>query len=327
MAFSKLKNGAAAVPPAAPAPQAAAPAPTPAPVAKPAPAPVVHEAVVEKEERALAVGFFDGNAGADLAAGLMAVTEVQDQAPNGMLFPILQLAGGKSGGTFAPIDAVEQAVADQLPQGKKPIECVFLGYRTELAAWPVGYDDRGEDTGRPAWSCAIPCHNPHIAKLVAEACGNYQFTKRVDKRQWDFATSDIGHLRATLQLLVYLPSVDDVIVIQTPGHYTSWKSSIENLSKQVDPKTKVLGQFPCVIRAKSTPKNINGFETTEHVLTFDAALTETGAGWYKQMVAWREVVRANPEQKAAIEEWMSGADRPATDAMLARIKKASIFKP
>lgn len=328
MAFSKLKTG--STPATAPAPVAAAPEPiktvqavvdTPAP--KAAPAPVVEKAVAVAEpasSNALSTLLAGGGG---MAASLLAVIGVEDKAPSQLLFPILAL---NKSGMFCPIAAVPKEIADQMPQGKKDVEAVFVAYRTEIAAWPAGYDPAGEK-GNPVYSFAISSNDVKLSKLATEACGNYQFTKKDNKPAWDYNASGIGHVRPMMAMLVYLPSVDDLIVVQTPSHYSSWKTTVANLGKHVDPKTGALNQMPCLLRPVSTAKNVNGFDITENTIEFLSQMNATGKAWWEKYAAFLETLKQDEVRLAALREWLECGDKPATDEIVERLQKASVFKP
>jgi hypothetical protein len=296
----------------------------PAYVAPATPAVRPQRAVVERQAQNQ-IAVFDDNGGVNMAAALMAITEGGGRGE--LLFPILQLTGGNGGGAFTPIKSVPQEVADQMPQGKKPIDCVFIGYRTELAAWPVGYNDRGAEGGQPVWSMAVPCNAPDDSRLVRGACSSYQFTPGDNKAGWDHAVSGIGHIRPTMQLLVYLPSVNDLIVVQTPSHFISWQQTMENLKKMVDPKTGLLNQFPCVLRAISEPKIIKGNNTTQHTIEFTSALNEAGAGWWKQYGGWRQAAKQDQEIVEKVNQWLNALDKPIDDTLRQTLKKAESYRP
>lgn len=331
MSFSKLNTGAATAATGAASfsklgKTVAAPAAPP-----PAPAPVVAAAVeveVEVVEPAAvqaavqnSVSIFTG--GGSAAAALLAITEMPNAAP--VVFPVLMVSGGNAGGMFTPAGFVDEAVANQLPQGKKPVDCVFMGYRTELSAWPSGFLDR-KDGDKPVWTLAVSCADAPGAVLVGEAAKSYQFTKGTNKGGWDYAQSGLGHLRPTLQLLVYLPSVDDVIVVQTPAHFTSWKSTMDNLKKLMDPKTNALSQAPVQLRIISTPKIINGNSVTEHVIDFAVMANDTGKEWYSAYAKYILTAANDAEVREKIENWVNCADRPITDDLRGLLKKAGSFK-
>jgi hypothetical protein len=260
-----------------------------------------------------------GNGG--MGKSVLAVITKADEA-RGLMFPVLQLAGGNSGGSFAPIKAVPEEVANQMPQGKKPFEGFIVAYRSEMVSWPVGFDDK-EDDSRPVWSVAVPSDDAVGADLLRNAGKRYQFTKNVDKSKFDHAQSGVGHARPQLQLLVWLPDVEDLIVVQTPSHFESWRKTAEQLNRNADPKTGEVLKFPALLRPVSTVKNINGFTVTEHAIDITAMLNEAGAALAQKFAAWREKAKLDPELVNKVGEWASCGDHPRTPELDAILKKCA----
>lgn len=319
MGFSKLKT--AAVPAAKVEPpktvvvEREVYTPPPAPVKTVAEHVETAHALATVTERGMAA-FDGGSMGKNVLAAIASVDE------RSLLFPILALSGGSSGGAFAPIKAVPEEIANQMPQGKKPFEGFVLGYRTEIVAWPAGFDDR-EEGSKPSWSVAISSEDAAGAELVKKACKQYQFTKNDAKGKFDFADSGVGHIKPVLQLLVWLPDVEDLIIVQTPAHFESWRKTAEQLNRNADPKTGEVLKFPALIRPVSTPKNINGFATTEHIIDITAMLNDAGAKLFGRFSAWREGAKQNPEIVANVGSWVQGLDAPRTDEINAILQKAA----
>jgi hypothetical protein len=262
--------------------------------------------------------------GVDASAALNAITELANSGTP-VVFPTLNVKGGNAGGSMEPAKFVAQEVADQLPQGKKPVDGVFMGYRSALNAWPVGYNDRTEGD-KPVFSVAISCGDAEGAGLMGVAAKSYQYTKGDLKGKWDAADSGIGHLLPSMEIMMYVPAVDDIVIITTPAKFTSWTGTNANLNKLVDPKTKQLLQQPVQVRVVSTPKTVNGNPITEHVLDFNVVATETGKEWYQKYAQFIQQAAADEELREKIENWVNGADRPLTDAIRAVLTKASTFK-
>jgi hypothetical protein len=278
-----------------------------------------------RAERGLAVLHSARSVG---SKALMAIIDSSDDVRQ-LMFPVLQLAGGNSGGSFAPIKAVPEDVANQMPQGKKPFQGYILGFRTEIVAWPVGFDDK-EEGAKPSWSVVIPSEDitgenvpPRVQRIreySRKACKNYQFTKNVDKgTKFDFATTERGHLRPALQLLVWLPDVQDIIVVSTPSNFESWRKTAEQLARNADPKTGETIQFPATMKPIATVKNVNGNTITEHVIDIAAMLNQAGADVVKAFGEWREQALKDPELVQKVGDWMNGVDAPITEAHADRL--------
>lgn len=327
MGFSKLKTGTPLAATAAAPVKVVAPAPAAAPIktvtATVAPVEVLTSVTTLAAAETTGSELSVFGAIEDMSAALATIIDLPRNAPAG--FPVLQISGGASGGAFTPASFVAQEIANQLPQGKKPIDCVFMCYRTELSSWPVGYDDK-TDGDRPVFSLAVSYKDVPGSKLAGEAAMAYQYTPKANKKSWDYASSGFGHMRTALQLLVYLPSVDDIIIIQTTQHYTSWKGSLENLGKCRDSKTGVLTQFPCQIRPVSIPKTINGNSVTEHTIDFAVQATDSGKQWWDAYAAFKKNAAGDNEIREKIEAWVNCTDRPLTDSLRAVLQKAAAFK-
>lgn len=305
MAFSKLKTG-------------------PATVAKPTPAPVVKAAEVVKDIEVVAevvttntptaapvantLALF-GQTFAGMGNALSVLTDLEDFKPS--TFPVLTLTGGKTGGLFSPASYVAEEVANQLPQGKKPINAIFMGFRTEVVSWAEGYKEGQTETAKPLFTVAISGMNAELTKQAAAAAKAYQYTKGDQKSaKYDFATTQVGHLGVSLALLVYLPEVDDVIEIKTPSKYASWLNTMENLKRQATDGQ--LGQFPCVLRPVSVSKVVNGWDINEHSIDFVKKIDAESKGWYEAYTAYIAKAAADPEMRENLESWVNGTDRPMT---------------
>lgn len=261
-------------------------------------------------------GAGDGKA----ASALMALTEVTDNS--GDFFPVLQQTSGDQGGTLVPPPFVAQDIANLLPQGRKTITCMYLAYRTSIIAWPDKYDKDAEEPpeGRkPAWQCNISCHDAEGMKLAMEACKKYQYCKKELKGNFDFAASEVGHLRCSLQLLVYFRDTNDVLIIQTPNHFNSVEKTGDQLKRQVNAATGNIDPFPCKISPKTESVKtwkVHSLEIAQHL----------DKPTWTAFEEWEKGVREDPEKMAKILEWINCADRPITDEIKARLRKAATLQ-
>lgn len=260
-------------------------------------------------------------------SALMAVTEDQgggQQSP----FPVIEVTGGNTGGLFSAVKGTaDQELLDQLPQGGKPVKGIFLAYRTELTSWPEGYNEGAENKPKPCWASTIPSGAAGDAQLANKACEAYQFTKKDEKVKFDYATSEIGHVRPTFQMLVFLAEINDVVVVALPGYFSSWVETQKSLRLLVDPETRQLSQFPCCIRVVS--KEVSNKAKTQtwmvhHCDVTQAVDNQTKAAWEKYQ-PWVEALQSAPEKMALFQEWLDGADKPMTDVHRAALRKASVI--
>lgn len=283
--------------------------------------PTVEAAATPVEERGLST--FGEGMGAN---ALMQV--IEENASRKMLFPILQVAGGNSAaaGTYGPIEKTDADLAARMPVGNKgrPFNGVFLGYRTEILAWALGYNDPkpADDDGRPAWSGVLDPRNAEDAKLVLKASEAYHFTKTIEKSP---KFNGVGHPRPSLQILVYVKDVGP-IVVQLPGHHFSWTKTLASLSRHTDPATKALGQFPAVFRVDVEDKTINGNPTKTTSLGIDQFVSDEAKALWTEFQTWRDAVKNDPEKAAEIRGWLTGEDHPITDTVRDKLKACAALK-
>lgn len=256
------------------------------------------------------------------ASSMLAVIAQADQG-GGPVFPTLTVTGGAQGGTFTPMKGMDQAISDQLPQGLKPVECVFIAYRTELAAWPCGYDDRSEDDKHPSWSVAVSAGDVNGSKLIEAACNAYQFTPKAEKSKFDYEANKIGHIRPSLQLLVWEKNTKDLLIVQATAGYESWTESLKNLAKLADPQTGEIKQVPLSIRVRTEDRKNKSFQWKVHMLAPEVNVAG-GASLLKAYAEWRQTVP--PEKAGQVIDWMNAADRQMTDDIKRALELAGSWK-
>jgi hypothetical protein len=255
----------------------------------------------------------------------MAVISAAD-AGQGLQFPLLMVAGGAQGGTIAPHKSVPPEIANSMPQGKMPIEGIFIGLRTDLSSWPTGYDDRDPNAEQqPLWSVAVSAHDQVGALAVQDACKQYQFTKKDDKAIFDAAKSGVGHIKPTLQMLVWSKMLGDLVVVQSPASYESWIEGLRGIMRLADPQTGALNQFPMSMRITSVPRSSKaGNSWLVHVFSVDVAPNATGVEMMNTFKAWRAGL---PEEKVKqVNEWLAASDRPMMPNIMEALTKAKTLR-
>ncbi len=248
------------------------------------------------------------------------------EGPQRLPFPVVQVSGGNgsSAGQFGPLAGTPDDVALKLPAGRGTISGIFVGYRTEVIAWATGYLNRDpESDGRPAWQGVLNPQNADDARLVADAVAAYQFTPNKDKGAFD----PVGHARPSLQLLMFLPKLNDLVVIQAPAHQQTWALTTQSLKRLIDPQSKVLGQFPCTVKPQVDDRKANGFEWKVTSLVVSQLLTDESKAWWDSYQAWREQVKLDPNKVATVREWLSGQDRPITDEIRSKLQAVAALAP
>ncbi len=300
------------------------------PPADPGDIPAEAEALPPQPQASRALSLFGKQ---NAASALLAVTEQSDGGAKSP-FPVIQVTGGPTGGLFAAVKGTaDQDILDQLPQGNKPIKGFFLAYRTTLVAWPEGWKGEDEKTegenekSRPCWTAVIPAGAVADAQLAYKACEAYQFTPGDDKAKFDFAGSDVGHVRPQLQMLVFLPDIEDVAVVQAPAYFTSWVETQKTLRLLVNPETKQLDQFPCCIRVvtKDAKSKKSGRVWKNHHCDVTQAVDAVTKKAWDLYQPWVAKLQEDAERMALFQTWLDGSDEPVTDEIRARLRKASVI--
>ncbi len=226
---------------------------------------------------------------------------------------MLTISAGNQGGVFVPAPFVEQSIADQLPQGKKPFDAVFIGYRLAVSSWPVGYDSNNTE-GKPVWSCAIAANNQADAVSLVRCARQYQYTSTLNRPKFDHATSGVGHVRPQVEVLAYIPELDGLVVVSTPSNFGSVESTLAGFQNLTDKSTGAIGQFPASFRPLSEDKSSkkSGQSWKVHRLEVTSSTNQTSPAWTKYE-AWRNGAAQDPAVVATVRQWLAADDRPMTD--------------
>lgn len=334
--FSMLKKAAAtqAAAPSTPVAPAAAPAPTPAPVPEtpaPAPAPaakvtkvtkVAAPAPAPKAETAVAT-VAPANFAVKLAAKnkILAIVAAAESDSGDFVEPIpaLVLKGGDSGGITVPAKGVPAEVAKQLPQGKTPILAQLLSYRLLVQAWPTHYDDRQEGD-RPTIDCAIPPGDADLAIAAMKGAENFNFCPKDQKPKWAATNGGPGILHPFLELLVYWPTADDVILLRTCPHFKTATTMAQALAGLCDTDGNLIQQ-PIFFEPVTAPWYD---KRVYHYWKLTPQINEAGKECHEKHAAWHEQVgETRPDLVATMMAWFSGEDKPVSDEHRALIMQAA----
>ena len=328
--FSRFAKGATAPTPATPVPAAAAPAPAPAVVVEPE---VITPATVQAPPAAPAVGGFRGLA--PLKANVLAAIAARaDETPTFTEpFPHITLKGGNAGGQVVPTKSTEanfRDLANQLPQGKQPVFGVLMAVRAEAIAWPSGQDDdapaatpgAAAEKARPVINCALSLADTDGITALVAGSENFQFASReIKAAKWATAAGGPGHLRPVFQMLVWLPSVGECIVVQLAPLLKTFQEMAKQLQKVMDSTTGELRPVP----VKLSPTTAPWYDTNVfHYFALDVAADAKGKEAYTAYTAWLADVQANrPDMVAGITDWYNGDDKPASDADVEKLTRAA----
>lgn len=250
---------------------------------------------------------------------LAAMTAKESQ----LIYPVVQIAGGEAGGAYAPITSISDETAKLLPQGRGTFPAMFIGWRLEVQAWPVGYNQRSEEGNAPSWSCAISQDNADDTDLARRAAEAIQYTKSTDREKFNFEESGAGHICVTFQVLLYATELDDFFVLQTPQNLDAVKESMEFMAKHVDPKTGILAQFPAHVGVDSRPiKYPNGFKNKVHRIQMSKALDSEGEEVLKACKGFFADLKTDEDGVVELQQWLTGADKQISDAERNAMHKA-----
>lgn len=279
-----------------------------------------------EDSRELAVLGESGGGGA-----LAALAATADSATIEVPYPLVYLAGGTSGGSINPAPFLPQDVQDRLPQGKKPIHCVYVSYRLEAVLWAEKYDEDAEEKQQPVWNLAVPYSDiTNYQKLMAAARA-YNFTPGVDKEaKFSVSHGGPGHLRPQLSVLVYVPDLDSLLIVRSCAVYGSVSATADSLLAVPAKLKRMMGDefpdlkgglppFPCALRptSKETTSRRSGSRWVTHSLTFEPSREGECLKAWEQWPIHKAGIKADPESLDSFRSWLDGADHPISDDKIA----------
>lgn len=266
-----------------------------------------------------ALSVFDGNALS--TAGMLAViSKSQERATDFMIFPIIRVKDG-----VYQIPDVEGEIADKLPQGKKPISGVFLGYRLIVTAWPKKYDAKATETPRPVFACAIPANDVEAAEVATAACKKYQFTKGAEKGRFDYNAETgegSGHPRPTVEILVWLQDVGLAVIRNNDG-YAGMARTIESLASalpdgQLKPTPMTFGIVTTTV--KTAAFSWDEYHIKSQPIDLRAA---DGQALGKGYGEWKSAAMQDEELIASFTKWVGCQDLPMDQATADKLSLAT----
>jgi hypothetical protein len=226
-------------------------------------------------------------------------------------------------GSFKPHKSVSPEIKDLLPDGSKGVPAIFLTYRLGIVSWQVGFDERNDDNKAPAFVACAPANDAASGKLIGEAGKSYHYTKKTDKIQYDFASSQVGHVQPFVEILFYLPSLNGMGVIATPSNFNSTEETITVLKSLVDKATGAIPQAPMVVTPMSVHKKTKAWEwDVDYIGIAAAPMTPATAEVADKFRAWHEAAKEDLAVKAALSMWLTCEDRPLDDNIRAALQKA-----
>jgi len=245
-------------------------------------------------------------------SGLVAAADTDDRGSASHLFPILTQQGGNTGGAFQKAGHMTPSEAANLPEGTKPFTAVFIGYRFIATSWEDS--GGGSEKKRPVFSCAIPASEGTLTGQVMETGKNYQFTKLADKEKYDFASSNVGHIRPQIEMLLFDPEYGELFTYQTCSHYNSAKDTRDQLLKNATTMTdgtQVMLPFIGVFTAQSHRVTTKSGNAIAHHYAEISKLDIADANARKAWDAWQqfsEVAKTDATLMDKVNDWFAGND-------------------
>lgn len=239
------------------------------------------------------------------------VAELVQTADPSSQVPMVYVSGGKTGGAFTVNNYVPDEIAAVLPQGKKPIAGVLLGFRVTAAAWPVGYNDRADDKQGPAWTCVVSSASPAELSQVLRIAKSRQYTSKDEKAKWDYATSGCGHVVPQLQILLYVPELENAIAVASTTHYNSCVDSMQSLGSVADE----LAPMPLVLTPATATVKISGFSVAQHHIDCAVDVSKRGKDAMASFQEW--LANLSDEDKQELTDWCATDIGPAAAAGIA----------
>lgn len=256
---------------------------------------------------------------ADSMNALIAASET-DSAGGKMLFPMLTQQAGTTGGAFQRVNT-KNAEFNQidLPEGRRPFEAIFIGYRYLGTCWPEGYDANNvaAKPASPLWNIAIPQSKGQEAAQLMLAGKAFQFSKQ--RKAFDVSQGGPGIIRPALEFLLFDADIG-LFVFRTCGHYNAAKDARDQLiacaitdangNQSLRP---FMGEFHP--ETHKQPRG-TGQPIVHHYpkivkLSDGDARVQKAAAAYKQFLAG-----AAPEVRDSVGEWFNGSDAPITNVAI-----------
>ena len=207
-----------------------------------------------------------------------AVTDVAAQSGGELnLFPTLTLQGGISGGMLK-LDAMnEEHSDDDLQEGTRPTYGVLMGYRINVLCWPRAYDEKAAKQS-PRWRAVINADGAADGELLTLAYKAYQFrSNRPEKGQPDQVWDPIGHLNASIELLLFEPKAG-LICMRSATTFDSFTCTSKEI-QGVWPDG-IMSPKPVIVSPASEPRSSKTRQWTEHFLKVAHHMgPETKAAW------------------------------------------------
>lgn len=152
---------------------------------------------------------------AEHAVGSLADSESSDFE---QLSPMLSQSGGSE--RFAA-KGDEDLLSDL--DGKKDITGYLFGWRFQAIAYPLGWQNGipADQQPKPVYGCAVPGLAGADSLAVKRATSAYQFTKVPQRDKFDFDKSQAGHIKPSIELLIYSPVLGDLVVLRSYNHYNA----------------------------------------------------------------------------------------------------------
>ena len=232
------------------------------------------------------------------------------------LFFVLQQGSG------APVFR-NQDLKDKGLDGRDTITGVYIGHRFNVIAYPAGYNTNlGKNQEDPVYGGAAPGNGP-LAKLAKDAASAYQFTKAAERSKFDHSTENpAGHVRVSMEFLVYVPAIGEAVVLRTYNHYNGIFARGRALDRLLrHSQGGVIPPVPMNFVGR-TAEGYGG-KDVQWVDTEVVADRETA----ESFAEWVELAKEDEKTLQDINTWLTALDNPLSDSALEALRNVVALNP
>jgi len=244
----------------------------------------------------------------DLFANQVILGDDLCDSSSGALFPML--SQGNKSPIFRTVDG-DTGVLD----GDTKIDGVYLAHRFSFVGYPVGYNGGKGDQEQdgPIFTAAAPAGG-ELATLVKEAAAACQFCPVAERSKFDVTEDNaVGHLKASIEILLYNAELDTCVVIRSSNHYKAVYPGDRTIGKLYRHKVKGI--------LKPVPLTFQGVESEGYrkpLMWIDSTLidenSELAAGWenFKESIT--------DSMKDDIDTWRKCLDNSLDEEFIVNLK-------
>ncbi len=262
------------------------------------------------------------------AASTHAFLEETEESLGGLLLPTVKVGGDPA--AFIPAKGNDPKDMDLLPDGGKARAGIYIGKRMGVLSWKVGFDDKataGEDKGGPAFVALAPDDAIEDVKLIGKATKARQMTAKVSANKiWDFANSQVGHLKPLAEFLVFFPETGFTVITHSPN-YHDVVDAIAGLKNIADKETGEINMPVVMFKPARDHHKSKSYEWDASFCSVSLADEKVKAAVQKQFAEYQAIIKDNIVVQEAVKSWLRCADRPMTDEIREALKRGIALNP